>query len=143
MQNAFLAVWGELNGRANDFPRKYYSIGRRPAAVVAVAGLFHFQHKEEKMRDIPSRQMIEAYQKRYPPGSRIEMTDDVDGETIKNGDKGTVFVVDDIGTVHVDFDNGHSLGLLPYEDHFKRIKDDITLNEPAVKKPAKSSEPER
>jgi hypothetical protein len=35
------------------------------------------------------------------------------------GTKGTVRIVDDMGTVHCDFDNGRRLGLIPGEDSFR------------------------
>ena len=34
---------------------------------------------------------------------------------------GTVAVIDDIGTVHVDWDNGSGLGLVYGEDKFHKI----------------------
>ena len=36
--------------------------------------------------------------------------------TLLPGDLGTVSHVDDIGTVHVEWDNGSTLGLVPRED---------------------------
>ena len=35
--------------------------------------------------------------------------------------RGTVSYVDDIGTVHCDFDNGRSLGIVPGEDSFRKL----------------------
>ncbi len=60
----------------------------------------------------------------YPPGTRIEL--DFMGEDprpIAPGTRGTVRIVDDIGTVHCDFDNGRRLGLVPNEDTFHRVED--------------------
>lgn len=65
---------------------------------------------------------VEYTKKRYPPGTRIEldfMGDDP--HPIEPGTKGTVRVVDDMGTVHCDFDNGRRLGLIPGEDFFHVI----------------------
>lgn len=64
----------------------------------------------------------ESYRARFPKGSRVElicMGDDP--RPVEPGTKGTVVWVDDIGTVHVDFDNGRKLGLIPGEDSFRRI----------------------
>ena len=61
----------------------------------------------------------------YKPGTRIQldyMSDDP--RPIPPGTKGTVKVVDDIGTVHCNFDNGRSLGLIPGEDSFHAITED-------------------
>ena len=61
---------------------------------------------------------------RYPEGTRIcldYMGDDP--RPIPPGTKGTVVHVDDIGTVHCDFDNGRRLGLVPGEDSFHKIQE--------------------
>jgi hypothetical protein len=55
----------------------------------------------------------------YPAETRIVldfMGDDP--RPIEPGTKGTVRIVDDMGTVHCDFDNGRRLGLVPGEDSF-------------------------
>ena len=58
----------------------------------------------------------------YPPGTRI-MLDHMEDPycPVPDGSDGTVFFVDDIGTVHVDFDNGRSLGICPDVDRFHKI----------------------
>jgi len=38
------------------------------------------------------------------------------------GDRGTVYRVDDAGTVHVRWDNGSGLGLVPGEDSWRAAK---------------------
>lgn len=62
------------------------------------------------------------YQEMYPAGTRImleQMGDDP--RPVPSGTRGTVRVVDDLGTVHCDFDNGRHLGLVPGEDHFRKL----------------------
>ena len=75
--------------------------------------------------------MIQHLKEKFPEGTRIvldHMGDDP--RPIPPGTKGTVRIVDDIGTIHCDFDNGRRLGLIPGEDSFhidterKRIQDD-------------------
>jgi hypothetical protein len=44
------------------------------------------------------------------------------GKPIESGTKGTVIWVDDIGTVHCNFDNGRRLGLIVGEDSFHVIQ---------------------
>lgn len=39
--------------------------------------------------------------------------------TLTRGDMGTVDFIDDMGTVHVKWDNGSSLGLIPREDSWE------------------------
>lgn len=66
--------------------------------------------------------VVESIKKRYPVGSRIilhSMGDDP--RPIAPGTKGTVRIVDDMGTVHCNFDNGRRLGLIPGEDSFSII----------------------
>ena len=41
-----------------------------------------------------------------------------DPRPISPGTKGTVLMVDDMGTVHCAFDNGRQLGLVPVVDRF-------------------------
>ena len=44
-----------------------------------------------------------------------------DPRAIESGMRGTVKVVDDIGTVHCEFDSGRSLGLIDGEDDFRAL----------------------
>ena len=70
-----------------------------------------------------SRKRIESIKQRYPEGTRIcidSMGDDP--RPIESGTKGTVIWVDDIGTVHCNFDNGRRLGLIVGEDSFHVIQ---------------------
>lgn len=70
-----------------------------------------------------SRKRIESIKQRYPEGTRIcvdSMGDDP--RPIESGTKGTVIWVDDIGTVHCNFDNGRCLGLIVGEDSFHVIQ---------------------
>ena len=66
--------------------------------------------------------LVRRMKEQYPPGTRIQldyMGDDP--RPIEPGTKGTVRTVDDMGTVHCDFDNGRRLGLVPVEDSFHVI----------------------
>ena len=61
----------------------------------------------------------QRYKETYPPGTRIMLLDmRNDPNPVKSGTRGTVKIVDDIGTLHCDFDNGRSLGVIPGEDSF-------------------------
>lgn len=71
-----------------------------------------------------SNELIEILKKQYPKGTRIVldcMGDDP--RPIAPGTKGTVRVVDDMGTVHCDFDNGRRMGLIPGEDSFHVVEE--------------------
>ncbi len=70
------------------------------------------------------RETVQDLKQRYPAGTRI-MLDRMgnDPRPIEPGTKGTVRIVDDAGTVHCNFDNGRSLGLIPGEDSFHKIQE--------------------
>lgn len=56
-------------------------------------------------------------------GDRIELVHTSDQwTTLKSGDQGTVTMIDAMNTVHVRWDNGATLGMVPDEDRFKRIE---------------------
>ena len=68
------------------------------------------------------RNLVQRMKEQYPAGTRIEldyMGDDP--RPIAPGTRGTVRVIDDMGTVHCDFDNGRRLGPVPGEDSFHAI----------------------
>lgn len=75
------------------------------------------------------RRKAEYLKKAYPPGTRIVLNSMCDDpRPIESGTRGTVAVVDDIGTVHCEFDNGRRLGLIEGEDDFSALTEQ-ELNE--------------
>lgn len=65
---------------------------------------------------------IEALRYDYPSGCRIKCLNMNDPyHAVPSGTMGTVNYVDDAGTIHMNWDNGQSLGLIPGEDSFQRI----------------------
>ena len=68
-----------------------------------------------------NKQLVEWYKTSYPKGARVEVISMDDPRPIPSGTKGTVDVVDDVGTVHCTFDNGRRLGLIPNIDIFKKV----------------------
>ena len=72
------------------------------------------------------KNLVQRMKDTYKPGTRIQldcMGDDP--RPIAPGTKGTVKLVDDIGTVHCIFDNGRGLGLIPDEDVFHVITNEM------------------
>lgn len=68
------------------------------------------------------RRLAERHKQAYPPGTRVlllHMGDDP--RPVEDNMRGTVRVVDDLGTLHCAFDNGRSLGLCPGEDSFRKL----------------------
>ena len=67
---------------------------------------------------------VERLRKEYPKGTRVELIkmNDPYGN-LEKGEQGTVVGVDDIGTIHVNWDCGSSLGIVYREDCCKKIID--------------------
>ena len=72
----------------------------------------------------PSKETVDRIKNEYPAGTRVELTKMNDPWSIKPtvGDKGTVQFVDDIGTIHVEWDCGSSLGVVFGEDACRVVK---------------------
>lgn len=63
-----------------------------------------------------------VYKEMYLKGTRIELIDmDDPYAPIESGTQGTVEFVDDMGQIHMKWDNGRTLALIPGEDSFKII----------------------
>lgn len=63
---------------------------------------------------------VKQVRERYPVGSRIRLIDMADDPCpIEKGAEGTVVLVDDIATIHVKWDNGRELGVIPGVDAFE------------------------
>ena len=58
----------------------------------------------------------------YPEGTRVECLNMEDPYSpVPPGTRGTVDHVDDMATIHVDWDNGSGLGLVYGEDSFRKL----------------------
>lgn len=69
---------------------------------------------------------LKAIRERYPVGCRVKlihMHDPYMGK-LTEGALGTVLHVDDMGTIHVDWDCGSSLGVVIGEDSCTRIDEE-------------------
>lgn len=74
------------------------------------------------MIGLPSRDIVEQLRKSYPQGTRVELINMNDPYTkLKPGERGTVSMVDDTGTIFVNWDCGSSLGVVYGEDHIRKI----------------------
>ena len=67
------------------------------------------------------RETIELLRAGFPRGCRVELLRMEDPQAPPIGTTGTVIGVDDLGTVHVKWDNGSSLGVAFGEDDCRRI----------------------
>ena len=76
------------------------------------------------MYGYPKRETVERLRAMYPKGARVELIEmDDPYRDMPSGLKGTVVAVDDIGTVHIRWDNGSSLGAAYGVDRIRRISD--------------------
>ena len=68
---------------------------------------------------------VERIKREFPPGTRIELISMSDPfHPVEPGTKGTVNLVDDLGTIHMRWDNGRTLAIIPDEDVFCKIEED-------------------
>ena len=72
--------------------------------------------------DFPDRSVVERLRKQYPAGCRVELISMNDPcSKLKPGDRGTVEMVDDLGTIFVKWDCGSGLGVAYGEDHICKL----------------------
>ena len=70
----------------------------------------------------PGREIIGQLRKNYPAGCRVELVHMDDPQAPPAGTRGTVTGVDDIGTIHVRWDNGCGLGVAYGEDSCRKVR---------------------
>lgn len=72
-----------------------------------------------------SKEALLALRERYPKGIRVELVqmDDPYNRKLVPGCKGTVRWVDDMGTIHVSWDCGSSLGIVYGVDSCRKINE--------------------
>ena len=79
--------------------------------------------------DRMSRQ-AQHYKDLYPKGTRLElilMNDPF--SPVDEGTRGTVQFVDDMGTIHMQWDNGRTLAVVPGEDSFRKLTEEELMEE--------------
>ena len=60
----------------------------------------------------PNKEQIELLRKKYPTGTRVELLQMEDVQAPPRGTKGTVYGVDDTGSLMVRWDNGSGLNVI-------------------------------
>ena len=69
-------------------------------------------------------ELLKQLKEYYTSGTRVMLIRMSDPYTsLREGDRGTVTMVDDIGTIHVSWDTGSRLGVVFGEDECRRIED--------------------
>ena len=74
------------------------------------------------MMRLPDRLTVERLAVEYLPGTRVELLYMEDQQAPPRGTKGTVLMVDDIGTIHVRWDNGSGLGVAYGHDSIRKVQ---------------------
>ena len=74
------------------------------------------------MNTFPPREIVERLRLQYQARFRVELVSmDEPNARLRPGDQGTVVAVDDIGTIHMNWDNGSGLGAAYGADVIRRI----------------------
>ena len=75
---------------------------------------------------MPTHEQLKALRAQYPKGCRVRLVrmNDPYRLDLKEGAMGTVRYVDDIGTIHVSWDCGSSLGVVFGEDSCTRVDEE-------------------
>ncbi len=69
-------------------------------------------------------EMLKQLKEYYTSGTRVMLIRMNDPYTnLRQGDRGTVTLVDDIGTIHVNWDCGSTLGVVFGEDECQKIEE--------------------
>ena len=83
---------------------------------------------------LAEQQRVARTKLNYPPGTRIELIQmGDDPRPVAPGTRGEVSCVDDMGSIHMHWDNGRTLALIPGEDSFRKLTpEEIALAETAT-----------
>ena len=76
------------------------------------------------MMRTPSKETIEGLRRAYPAGCTVELIEMDDPQAPKPGSLGKVVAVDDIGTIHIAWSTGSSLGVAYGQDSCRRVDHD-------------------
>ena len=67
------------------------------------------------------QKQLKRLREQYPAGCLVELIHMEDTQSPPDGTRGRVLHVDDIGTIHVAWKNGSSLGIVPGVDMIKKL----------------------
>ena len=75
-------------------------------------------------------------QSQYPKGTRIYLENMNDPHApVPPGTRGTVDFVDDAGQIHMKWDNGRTLAIVPSEDSFRKLTEEEIAEEQSQSEP--------
>ena len=80
------------------------------------------------------RRQAKRYKEQYPPGTRLQLISMEDPYApVESGTRGTVEFVDDGAQIHVKWDNGRGLALVPQQDSFRTLTEEELVQEARIK----------
>ena len=79
-------------------------------------------------RNLTPREIAET-RLNFPPDTRIELVHMEDNWAVPSGTRGTVDYVDDAGQIHMKWDNGRTLAIVPSEDDFRKLTEEELAEE--------------
>ena len=119
----------ELRNALNRLRDKYLAMGRYSDGIDSVIlkvmkpntsrRFSSYQKGGMSMRTYDQKQ-VEQLRKRYPKGTRLCL-DFMDEAGMPPGLQGTVAFIDDAGQIHMHWENGRSLAIVPSVDSFHRV----------------------
>ena len=68
-----------------------------------------------------TQQELEQLRQQYPKGTRLKLISMEDPQGVPEGTVGEVELIDDLGQIHMKWENGSGLALIPEVDKFIRI----------------------
>ena len=69
----------------------------------------------------PSKETVSTLRKQYPTGCTVQLISMEDPQAPPVGTLGKVIADDDVGTIHVAWQTGSSLGIAFAQDHCRRV----------------------
>ena len=68
-----------------------------------------------------TQKQVERLRQQYPKGTRLKLISMEDPQGVPEGTVGEVELVDDIGQIHVRWETGSGLALIPEVDRFQKV----------------------
>ena len=68
-----------------------------------------------------TQKQVERLRQEYPKGTRLKLISMEDPQGVPEGTVGEVELVDDIGQIHVRWETGSGLALIPEVDRFQKV----------------------
>lgn len=82
---------------------------------------------EERMENMLNQEQVKRIKEQYPSGMRVKLNYMDDPYGLPSGTMGTIDFVDDSGQIHVHWDNGSTLALIPNVDSFSVVTKEMEI----------------